>query len=652
MTIKIANVWNTRTAQQLTQVLNYLMERVGFSGELAPAPMLTQEGAYFTGDAATGNAWANIAFRAEITAYDSGTGLYAWKSQTPTAPNQAGWIDYGGARTGTVSVHPAYEANGNLVKIGTVVSLRRSYFDATYDWVYVFDTLASGGTVVGPQTIDQTTTTYNAPTDIFIQIMRGTVPASETTGFGKSVVQKFTGKDGTLLTVSKQSTTFIDATTASYTVKQEFKLTDFTTTWTWLTVTAEGTTSTVVFDPKTFTVGSSILTTITLVPSTLLTVGNNITTTVTINSTTLTTVGNNQTVTVTVNPTTNLKLGNGQTTTITLQPAGNIVIGGGTSATPVRFLEPSGAGTNFVAIRAPATLAGDTTYDLPNAYPAVTGYVLSSTTAGVTSWVANGGTTTPTVDTATIAADTNNQAVTAAASSVLNITASATNKVIWGLDNGNVPGQVATVRNVGSNAFSMAQNNGGGGASTYPILNTTGASIVVPAATSVSYLFDGTNWVQQAASNAYNPMVAVGDLIVGGTGGSVTKLTKGTPDQFVGVNALNQLVYQDPLTQGSSILYQTKGGTFSDGAQTTVPGTTSGQAIFSQSAQGNTYKKCVIYCDTLVGTAAYTFPTAFVKTPVILTTSGLASAVITSLSTTALTVTGATTTGFLFVEGY
>jgi len=67
-----------------------------------------------------------------------------------------------------------------------------------------------------------------------------------------------------------------------------------------------------------------------------------------------------------------------------------VVVKNGTSAGYVDIFEASGSGTNKTRIQTVAQ-AADITYSLPAAYPAVTGYVLSGTDAGVLSWIAGGG---------------------------------------------------------------------------------------------------------------------------------------------------------------------------------------------------------------------------------------------------------------------
>jgi len=58
----------------------------------------------------------------------------------------------------------------------------------------------------------------------------------------------------------------------------------------------------------------------------------------------------------------------------------------------IRFSEPSTAGSQYVGIKAPSTLAANLTLTLPTANPAVAGYALISTdTSGTLSWGVAGG---------------------------------------------------------------------------------------------------------------------------------------------------------------------------------------------------------------------------------------------------------------------
>lgn len=60
-----------------------------------------------------------------------------------------------------------------------------------------------------------------------------------------------------------------------------------------------------------------------------------------------------------------------------------------TSQGDIRFYEDSTNGSEYIQLNAPTSLVTTNTYSLPSAYPAASGFVLSSDTSGILSWVTN-----------------------------------------------------------------------------------------------------------------------------------------------------------------------------------------------------------------------------------------------------------------------
>lgn len=83
-----------------------------------------------------------------------------------------------------------------------------------------------------------------------------------------------------------------------------------------------------------------------------------------------------------------------------------------------------------------------------------------------------------------------------------------------------------------------------------------------------------------------------------------------------------------------------------------VLGSVSGSADFAQPFSSPAYKRVTVYMRGLVGTAIYTFPVPFLRTPQILSDSASRIATVTLLSATAVTITGAGQTGFIELNGF
>lgn len=155
----------------------------------------------------------------------------------------------------------------------------------------------------------------------------------------------------------------------------------------------------------------------------------------------------------------------------------------------------------------------------------------------------------------------------------------------------------------------------------------------------------------------YNTKLGNGTHTFGHNLGTLTSVTINTaaitftpPLNVIGaITSTGNIVTNGLINAGSSVT----GSNFNSTAtQTVIAGSSTGSATFSQPFKGSSYKKVVIWCNALVGTATYTFQTSFVNTPVVMSTTGPATSVVTSLSTTSVTITGVTTNGFIFIEGY
>jgi hypothetical protein len=175
--------------------------------------------------------------------------------------------------------------------------------------------------------------------------------------------------------------------------------------------------------------------------------------------------------------------------------------------------------------------------------------------------------------------------------------------------------------------------------------NTTAATSSVgsmPGATE----WEGNYWTGSASAT---DTISLTPAIAGGTNG-VVSMTLANSGSSGGLNFnVTGNVIASGGVQGNTVAGNAINPT---SAQTTVSCSTSGSAIFSEPMQGSSDKKVLIHLSACLGTASYTYPTAYTNTPSCYASSGLACSLLTSTSTTAVTVTGATSTGSIFLEDY
>jgi hypothetical protein len=205
----------------------------------------------------------------------------------------------------------------------------------------------------------------------------------------------------------------------------------------------------------------------------------------------------------------------------------------------------------------------------------------------------------------------------------------------------------------GANTVTTASST----AATWQFLGTSSASTPALQVSGTPYagttansfgLFDIACGTPSALTNLTASGTAFTIRCASGFAGSIATWYVGNTIEYM-FSAAGALTVAGTISAGSS----SKGLYFlANAPKTTVSCYTSGTAVFAMPQQGTGDMKVKAFLSSCVGTASYTFPTAFTQTPSIVTTNEVAGSIVTSLSTTTMTVTGATTTGFLVLEGW
>lgn len=213
---------------------------------------------------------------------------------------------------------------------------------------------------------------------------------------------------------------------------------------------------------------------------------------------------------------------------------------------------------------------------------------------------------------------------------------------------------IGTVTNsgatVGATASLYVDGAGSGGANNYAMVVASGSSF-----------FNGNVLVSGlvTANAVQNPSGANNSNVSLNSTGTVISRNVADANSALIVNQINAsstgLILDAQFGGTSKLSVDTAGKLSIAGSiatastQTVVNCSTSGTVTFSEPLSGSSYKVVMAYENACLGTASYTYPTAFVNTPDSL---GANAARFTSISTSAVTTTGVTTTGFSQLYGY
>ncbi len=167
-----------------------------------------------------------------------------------------------------------------------------------------------------------------------------------------------------------------------------------------------------------------------------------------------------------------------------------------THASTLRWKEDTDNGVNFVSWSAAASLAGDTPYIWPTAYPAAAaGYFLTSDTSGNTSWATAGTTWTDQTTTPVTMVKNNAYSANNVGLVTLNVPASA------------AVGDEFTIQGQGAGGWLMRMNTG-------QIANLGSSPTTSAGSLASTNRYDAVKIVCTVANTTFNVMTAVGNLTV------------------------------------------------------------------------------------------------------------------------------------------